>query len=375
MMPFIGCWCLSLVVCSGEVSRAAAPPVAGAMRTVSLAEAATRALEHKGYQVERSDDGSLRVAHASRIDPLEAERFANQTLLNVEVAYWNLYRSRMALAGRKQGLRRSRALLRVCESRHEIGKATRTEVTQARSQYESMRAQSQDASQEEAESERQLASMIGMGLRERVRLQPCDTPTLAPSRPDWDASLRHALSRRPELRTSRNEVSYSKAMLLTERAVEALSGLPCEQLWTLMAMGRNTPTAWRSPIGDISPKALQAQVAFASQVLEDQEGKAHNFLELYYRRISLNYEQIQATRAQREAFGELLRARNVEYAAGRGTLAALLEANRNCNDARAQEYAAIGSYNNALAGFEYGKGTILDRHHMVFATAGGDGAK
>ena len=142
-----------------------------------------------------------------------------------------------------------------------------------------------------------------------------------------------------------------------------------------MAKDRNTSTPWRTPTGDISPKALQIQVAWTSQVLEDQQGKAQNFLELYYRRISLHYQQIQATRAQSEAFGELLRARNVEYAAGRCTLAALLEANRCCNDARAQEYVAIESYNNALAGFEYGKGASLDRHHMVFATAGGDRAK
>ena len=156
MKRFIGCWCLALVVCGGDMSRAAAPPVVGAMRTLSLAEAATRALEHKGYRVERRDDGSLRVVHDSRIDSLEALRLANQTLLNAEVAYWNLYRSRMDLSAKQQGLRCSHKLLRVCKSRHEIGKASRTEVTQARSQYESMRTQCREASLEAADSERQL---------------------------------------------------------------------------------------------------------------------------------------------------------------------------------------------------------------------------
>ena len=317
MKRHICCCCLALVVCGG-VGRAAAPPVAPAIRSISLAEAAKIALENEGYRVERGEDGSLQVSHPSRLGSLEALRLANQRLLNVEVAYWNLYQWRKALSAREQAVRGSRELLHLCESRHEEGTASKEEVSLARKQYRSLRKQSGAAADVALEMERQLVALTGLGAGSRLR--PSDRPSLAQQRPDWDAALREAIAKRPELRMARKDVRSS------------------------------------------SPE-LQAR---SLQVLKDQEAKAQNFLELCYRRLSLNSKQIQSTRAQREAFGELLIARKVQYATGRCSLAELLEAQRFQADAQTQEYAAIGTYNNARAGFDYGKGTTLDRHHMVF---------
>ena len=185
-------------------------------------------------------------------------------------------------------------------------------------QYRSLRKQSGAAADVASEMERNLVALTR--LEAGARLRPSDRPSLAQQRPDWDAALREAIAKRPELRMARKDVRSS------------------------------------------SPE-LQAR---SLQVLKDQEAKAQNFLELYYRRLSLNSKQIQSTRAQREAFGELLIARKVQYATGRCSLAELLEAQRSQADAQTQEYAAIGTYNNSRAGFEYGKGTTLDRHHMVF---------
>ncbi len=374
MKRLVGCLCLSLVVCSEDVSRAAAPPVAGATRSLSLAEAATRALEHKGYRVERRGHGSLRVVHDSRIDSLEALRLANQTLLNTEVAYWNLYQTRMALSARKQGRRCSRESLRACKSRKEVGEASRKEVAQARSQYESMRTQCRDASEAVADSERQLSALTGLDLDAGCPLRPSDHPTLTFSRPDWEAAMKETLARRPELRMTRNEVFSCQVALLRERAVQGIWQLSDKQVWNAPAKDRPEGSRSGSDAMSSTPP-LQMQLAQALEVLKDQEGKAQNFLESYYRRISLNYKQTQATRAQREAFAELLEARKTQYAAGRCSLTALLAAQRGWTDALGHETYPIAAYNNALAGFEYGKGTTLDRHHMVFAKNDGNRSK
>ena len=127
-----------------------------------------------------------------------------------------------------------------------------------------------------------------------------------------------------------------------------------------------TTTFTPYPKGGIQPYPLRVSLMRSLEILKDQEGKAQNFLELYYRRIHLNYKQIQSTCAEREASDELLLTRKVQFATGRCSLAALLEAQRACADAQSSEYAAVGTYNNARAGFEYGKGASLDRHKMVF---------
>src|SRR5207237_8555545 len=72
-------------------------------------------------------------------------------------------------------------------------------------------------------------------------------------------------------------------------------------------------------------------------------------------------------RAQRQAAAHQLEARFKEFLAGRGTLDILLEAQRFWADALRQEYDAISSYNIALAGFEWAKGTILQHDNVVIS--------
>jgi hypothetical protein len=104
--------------------------------------------------------------------------------------------------------------------------------------------------------------------------------------------------------------------------------------------------------------------------------KAERFLGLEYRRMSSGYAQIKAARAQREAFATQLRVRYDLYRVGANelgtggrpvTLNLLLEAQRFWADALATEYQAIVTYNNAICGWEYAKGTILAHAHVTLA--------
>ena len=222
------CWCLALTVCGGA-SRAAAPPVATAVRSISLAEAAKSTLEAEGFRVERGEDGSLCVSHPTRSDSLEALRTANQKLLNVEVAYWNLYQAQKALSARKKAVRTSRELLRLCERRHEAGTSTRAEVAQAREQYRELREQRGATADATLEYERALVALSGLAAG--TRLRPVDHPSLTRARPDWDAALRDAVAKRPELRMARSDVDYQKTIRIAEVIVLALPGLAGEIVW------------------------------------------------------------------------------------------------------------------------------------------------
>jgi hypothetical protein len=155
-------------------------------------------------------------------------------------------------------------------------------------------------------------------------LAPSDAPTLVEKKPDWDKALTKALKQRPELRLARQDVSRTE---------------------------ENTPQRQRAQL-----------------VLKDQEQKTQRFLGLQYRRISSAYFQIKAARKQREAFATQLRRRTAHYEAYEkdASLDLLLEAQRFWADALATEYQAIVTYNNALAGWEFVQGAILDHAHVRF---------
>src|SRR5262249_14901999 len=108
------------------------------------------------------------------------ERVLNQMLLNVEVAYWNLYGAYWTLYSREQGLRFAFEAFKLNKAKYEAGRATAADFYQSRGQYELFRAQRLAAIDTVLENERQLRALLGMPVSDGFRLRPSDSPTLAP---------------------------------------------------------------------------------------------------------------------------------------------------------------------------------------------------
>lgn len=339
------------------------------------------------------------------------ERQLNQMLLNIEFAYWNLYGSYWTLYSREQGLRFAFQAFKILKSRYEAGRANVADYYQTRGQYELFRAQRLQALDQVLENERQLRALMGIPIEDGTRLMPSDSPTLAPFEPNWDAALAEAYEKRPEIYMVRQEIKAAQMRLILAKN-SLLPDLRLTGTWDVNSIGTrldgaSTPftvrdeftnnvvgtrdsNAFRAlsdaqfhswsaglrlvvPIGyrQAYTQVRQAQLELARgiEILKDQELKAQSYLANFYRRISLNYEQIRANRAQREAFAEQLRARNELYLAGKETPDVLLEAQRFWADALANEYQSVVQYNNALCGWEFAKGTI-QHHDNVFIAEG-----
>jgi outer membrane protein TolC len=339
------------------------------------------------------------------------ESQVNQMLLNVEVAYWNLYGAYWTLYSREQGLRFAYEAFKIQKSRVEAGRAAIADLYQTRGQYEQFRAQRLQAIDQVLENERQLRSLIGIPIEDGTRLMPSDSPTLAPYQPDWESSLAEALQKRPELYMIRQDIKASQMQLLLAKN-SLLPDVRLTATWDVNSIGTRldgggTPTVTRNELtGDVTgvrdtnafraladnnfhnwaiglravvpigyriayTQVRQAQLSLARdiEILKDNELKVQSYMANYYRRISLNYETIKAQRAQREAFGEQLRARYQLYLVGRETPDQLLEAQRFWADALANEFASVVQYNNALVGWEFAKGTI-QRHDNVYIAEG-----
>ncbi len=382
--------CLSLVLAAGcaEAAQAAAPPARASLRYLSLTEAVVLALEQgtdrKGTVrvITRTDPATRRCTAPLFVDlrtscpRLEADRFINQKLLNVEVAYWNLYAARWTLHTREVGLRSAYETFQLSKTRYEGGRATTADIAEARGQYELFRAQRLQALDMVLENERHLRAFLGLPAKDGTRLVPCDTPRRTHTELDWSASLKEALANRPELEMSRQEVLQAEQVLSLARTLgDALVGLPGLCPPPSEVEGTRPGADGRCVIGShrvyqpqstsLQVRRAQLQLARALETLNDQERKTERFLGLQYRRISTAREQVRANRAQREAFAEQLRARQQEYLAGRGTLDVLLEAQRFCADCQSNEHQALATYNNALAGFEFARGTIQQHDNVV----------
>jgi outer membrane protein TolC len=321
---------------------------------------------------------------------IEFERLVDQMVVNVEVAYWNLYGSYWNLYAQEAALRQAYTAWRILRTRFEAGKANTAEVAQARGQYELFRGNRLDALASVLDNERQLRRLLGMPIEDGTRLVPADDPTLAPYRPDWNTALNEALTLRPELMLARNELKIRQFNLIEARnellpdlrftgtydinsigtrldgadANNAFRTLASDHFnnWSL-GLRLNVPIGFRLAHANVREARLQVERAY--RALNEFELRTGSILAQYYRDLYRYYDQISIQRSQREAYGEQLRARFEELIAGKTTVDVLLEAQRFWAQALAAEYNNIYLYNATLARFEQAKGTILIHDNIV----------
>ena len=322
----------------------------------------------------------------------EFERQVHFMLLNVEVAYWNLYGQYWNLYSRESALRQAYEAWKINSAKFQAGRVSIADLSQARGQYELFRGQRIQALDQVLESERQLRGLLGLPIEDGQRVVPADTPNLAPYQPDWALSLQEALALRPELILAREDLkarqldvrlakdslrpdlrftaTYDSNGIGTrldgpkdDNALRNLSGNHFNN-WT-MGFRADIPLGWRDAYSSLHVSRLNLARSFV--VLQDQEKKTAQYLAAQYRDLATNYAEIEAFRAQREAFAKQLQARFQELLAGRDTLDRLLEAQRFWADALSQEYQFIVRYNNALARFEFAKGTIMAHDNVVIS--------
>lgn len=322
----------------------------------------------------------------------EFERVVNYLLVNVETAYWNLYAAYWTLYSREQALRQAFEAWKINKARYEAGRIPIQDFAQSRQQYELFRAQRISALGQVLETERQLRGLLFLPVEDGYRIVPSDAPSLAPYHPDWDTALNEAMTLRPELVLVRQELKFRQLDLIREKN-QLLPDLRFTSTYDVNGIGNQLDgagpnNAFRSlsdnefhnwslglrldvPLGfreaHTSVRIARLNLARTYGILREQEFRAQRYLAQQYRQIVEFNELIRAQRAQREAAATQLEARFKQFLAGQGTLDILLESQRVWADALRDEFVAIAQYNNALAGFEFAKGTIMQHDNVYIA--------
>jgi len=322
---------------------------------------------------------------------LEFEKNVDFMLLNVETAYWNLYDAYWTLYANEAALRQAFEAWKITRLKFEAGSAATQDLAQSRQQYELFRGQRLTSLGQVLESERQLRALLNLPGEDGTRLVPIDSPTLTAYDPDWDTAVHEALTLRPELIQARNDLKRSQLELILVKN-SLLPDLRFTSTYGINSIGTSLEgtvnNAFRSLASDkfvdwslglrltvpIGYRDAHAQTHITRlnlersyRALQDYEAKAMRDLVLEYRHLQEFHEQIGIQRSQRLAAADQLNARSQRYVAGKETLDILLEAQRVFALALQNEYAAIRDYNNALAAFEFTKGTLLQRDNVMIA--------
>ncbi len=321
----------------------------------------------------------------------EFEKTVDFMLVNVEVAYWNLYGSYWTLYAREQAMRQAYEAWRINKARFDAGKTNIMDLYQTRQQYELFRFQRMQALGALLENERQLRGLLNLEADDGTRLIPIDAPTLTPYQPDWSTAVNEALTLRPDLVLARQDLKFRQLDLINVKNL-LLPDLRFTSTYALTGLGSRLDggdsNAFRSlasdrftdwsvglrltvPLGyrDVHSQLRVARLNLARSyiVLQDQEKRAIRTLRQQYSRLVEFHHEIEIQRSQRLAAAIQLEGRFKEFLVGKGTLDILLESQRVWSQALSDEFTVIVNYNNALASFEFAKGTILQHDNAVIS--------
>jgi outer membrane protein TolC len=331
----------------------------------------------------------------------EFERNVNFLLLNVETAYWNLYGSYVTLFSTEQALRQAQAAWQLSKRRYDRGDIDRGDLALSQGQYEQFRGDRLQALEAVLENERTLRILLGLPTSDGKQLVPIDAPTVAPYQPNWDAALQDAMSRRPELTLARDEIRAKQLNLDLQKnylkpdlrfvstysavgmgsrldgsgeVIDPATGQPFQEN-ALRSLASGHFTDWSAGLTMNMSLGFRLEHALIRQarlqllqshlVLKDQEMKAQAFLARQYGQLLEAHQRLLVRQAQRKAFAVEVATRAKKFAEGNLTIDFLLDAQRQWAAALTAEAQAVVDYNNALARFEFAKGTITDHDSVV----------
>ncbi len=323
----------------------------------------------------------------------------NDMLVNVEIAYWNLYATYRNLAAREDGLKAAFRALEFNKPRVQTGIEEPQLGPQLEQQYWTFYAQVIEARGQVLEADRAFRGLLGMRSDDGTVFAPADVPTETPVRIDFRAAYEEGLQNRPEVLLARQDLKVQQLNLRAQRysrmpdlrffssydvnglggrlAGGEVDGRPS----ALSSLGNNQFNSWQfglrldMPLGFRDANALvrQAQLNLWKSwyTLSDVERKLLEVLTQEERRGYQAYQTIQAQRKVRESAKKRVDLINTRIEAGQftgsGQYLQLTQAQQDLANAIAAEFRAVADYNASLARIEYAKGTIQRYNNISVA--------
>lgn len=340
-------------------------------------------LQGAGVEFNRAPILIARAGHQQAAQNFDSS--VRTLLRDIERAYWDLSFAYSNLYSREIGMELALALWQSEKARLEEGAGTKPAVAQAREQYESFRDARLQALSGVLNAESVLRELLGLPPQDDRRLVTADDPTRAEVLPDWESAVFEARQYRPELGAQRLAVRAAELELDRQRngllpdvslAAEyaalgaddspgdALSQATSENFedWTV-------GVRLRVPLGE---RAAHAAVRRAELRLLRERATLNNAeqsvvydLQRAYQALHAQYELYDVRQSRKRAAREFLQSQIEVFQLQQSTLIVVLEAQTRFIDAVRDEAFAVTRYNQALADWEFAKGTITNYDNVM----------
>jgi outer membrane protein TolC len=372
-------------------------------RLVTLKECVAIALEqgNGGFQTPKSPGSKLEFQQIQSCSGANTQGILQQRiqldikinymLANVEVAYWNLFAAYHNLYAHEAGLREAYRGYRFTDTRTIVGSDPPGNRDQARVQIERFRRMVIDARGQVLESERQLRCQLGLQSGDGTRLIPSDEPNLTTNTPDFQEAAKEAMDHRPEILQCRQDLKAQQLNLILQKnlcrpdlrfvspysiqglgtrldgsqSVDAAQTSPGNALTNMAANQYQNWLGMTMPLGfrDVNAYVRDGQLSLARSYaqLRDTELKVLEYLVQQYRNVIQTHGDIGPAQAERQALQIYINKIDTLIQIGKWNpqdFLNYLTVQQQLATAIATEYQAIANYRNALAAFEFAKGTI-----------------
>ena len=343
------------------------------------------------------------------ISETQLKRVLQQTVYDVEEAYWNLVSSIETLKVRQQSLRLAQELLEKNKRAVEVGTLAQIEILSAESAVASRQADILQAQATVKDNEDRLKIILNLaseGIPEDITIIPADKPDLEEKRITLDEALQTAMEYRPDLQGTRlgiknqeMNVSYAKNQLLPNLSFTAsywspgLSGTelvydPLNPFGDpIGSIEYGASDAWKDafgftyenwsagltlniPLNSILSRAsyAQAKVNLEQSLLRLKDSEQQIFLEVKsaVRAVQTNYERVQAYMAARQLAERTLEAEEEKFRVGISTPYFVLQYQTELTTAQTNELGAVIDYNLSLARLQRAMGINLREKNIKF---------
>jgi outer membrane protein TolC len=315
-------------------------------------------------------------------------------------AYWNLVQARTDRWARQIQVDQSKFAYDLARTKKEVGLAAESDSAQALVTYNQFKASLVGAEATVLTREGALRNILGLPPNDGRRIVPVSVPASRRLEPVWDATVRVAEQRRPDIVELKLILEADKLRLL-QAENQALPRVDVTALYRWNGLSGTMPngeqistepgqfTDWSVGVNFSVPLGLRSERAKVRQqklVIERDQANlqqgvhaAVHELAATARDLDSAYEQYRAFKEMRAAADVNVRVQNERFRTGglapgappgtptNFTYLNVLQALNDWGTAVSSEAQQLLAYNVALANLERQTGTILETHGLVFA--------
>lgn len=349
------------------------------------------------------------AGYSQEISEENFQKILEDTIYNVELAYWNLVYARENLKVRQQSIKLAQELLEKNKMEIEAGTLPPIELLTAESEVSTRQADILEAEALVKNYEDQLKVVINLGAEmegvKQVQIIPTDSPSVEKREISYEEAIAIALEKRPDLEVIRTEMKsrefsfgYAKNQLLpnlqftlgywspgisgdqlvyqdnnplTGVVIDKIPGKKSDALkdaFNFKYKNWSIGLVLNFPLSNVTTRANYAQAKLSLEQsrlkLKNQQLQLDLEIGNAVRAVETNYQRALAYRTARELAEQKLSAEEEKFKVGLSTNYLVLQYQRDLANAQTMELKALIDYNVSLASLDRVMGSGRDRQQV-----------